>query len=272
MLSDVDESLRRLLTADMPIERGEIDITFERPTREWSSRLSKPTLNLFLFDIRERIELRNESGPVEMTPAGRATRKRPDRRVDLAYTLTAWAKEPADEHRIMGRLMATLYRNSSVPEEHLDGELRTAEYPVLLRMMPPDYLAKPADFWGVMDNEMHIALTWVATAPLDPYAPIEGPIVRTAQFDFGRPDEEWRERFRVVGGITHGPGGITDGVEGVRVTVVGTALSVTSDRDGRFALGHLPDGEYQVRLEPPGGEARELRMQVPAPTYDLPVG
>ena len=36
-----------LVTAGIPIRANEIDISFERPTREWSSKLSRPTINLF---------------------------------------------------------------------------------------------------------------------------------------------------------------------------------------------------------------------------------
>ncbi|MFQ5382433.1 MAG: Pvc16 family protein, partial [Dehalococcoidia bacterium] len=56
MFSEVDESLRSLLIADVPLDPASVDITFERPTREWSSRLSRPTVNLFLADVRERTE------------------------------------------------------------------------------------------------------------------------------------------------------------------------------------------------------------------------
>ena len=67
MFSDVDETLRSHLISDMPIHGGEVDIEFDRPTREWSSRLSKPTLNLFLFDVRERPEFRDSNQRVSFT-------------------------------------------------------------------------------------------------------------------------------------------------------------------------------------------------------------
>ena len=35
-----------------------VDVKFDQPKREWSSRISKPTLNLFLFDMRENLRLR----------------------------------------------------------------------------------------------------------------------------------------------------------------------------------------------------------------------
>ena len=55
MFQDVDGTLRAVLMADVPIKKAEVEIAFDRPTRDWSSRLSKPTLNLFLFDVRERV-------------------------------------------------------------------------------------------------------------------------------------------------------------------------------------------------------------------------
>lgn len=269
MFSDIDEALRRLLTADMPIERNEIEIAFDRPTREWSTRLTKPALNLFLFDVRERTELRDQTVRVEIQANGLAVRRWPEKRLDLAYTVTAFAKEPADEHRILSRALATMFRHRELPEQHRSGELLALEEPVLLRVMAPDYLAKPADFWGVMDNEMRMSLTWVATAPMDPFLAIEGPIVRTAEFAFGRMDEAWRERTRVVAGVVHAGGGLTDGIEGVRVTVPGTTIEATTDPEGRFALGHLLPGEYRWRVEAPGREVREVSMTVPSATYDI---
>ena len=37
MIADLDETIRQLLITEMPIENGEIDVTFDQPKREWSS-------------------------------------------------------------------------------------------------------------------------------------------------------------------------------------------------------------------------------------------
>ena len=94
MLNDVDETLRQYLIADVPVERGEVDISFERPTREWSGRLSKPTLNLFMFDIRERTGYRDDTPQAVRLPTGAVSQSLPARRVDLSYLVTAWTREP----------------------------------------------------------------------------------------------------------------------------------------------------------------------------------
>jgi hypothetical protein len=54
MLPHLSSTLHHLLTREMPITNGEIDIAFDQPTREWSARLSKPTLNPLLYHLRFR--------------------------------------------------------------------------------------------------------------------------------------------------------------------------------------------------------------------------
>jgi hypothetical protein len=49
VIADLDEVLRELLTREIDIKDNEVDITFDQPKREWSARLSKPTLNLFFI-------------------------------------------------------------------------------------------------------------------------------------------------------------------------------------------------------------------------------
>lgn len=271
MFSDVDESLRDLLIADMPIQGGEVDISFERPTREWANRLTKPTLNLFLSDIRERIDLRDEAQRVRYDDRGMAIRHRPERRIDLLYIVTAWAKEPADEHRILARALGTIYRHAWVPEEQLRGELPSSDHKLLLRVMPPDYLAKPADLWGVLDNDLHASLTWVATAPLDVFAPVTGPIVRTRELAIGEVGEDWRERFVQVGGTVRRKDGGGEGVADVKVSVAGTAIQTVTDDEGRFVIPRILPGDYTWRIETPEGSPTEIAVAIPADSYDMEI-
>src|SRR4029079_7054593 len=115
----------------------------------------------------------------------------------------------------------------------LRGELPNAARPLLLRTMPPDYLVKGADFWGVMDNELHASVTLVATAPLDAFTPVTGPAVVTREVTAGARGEEWREAFLHVGGrvVEAGSGRV---LAGARVGVVGRAIDAVSAEDGAF--------------------------------------
>ncbi len=271
MISDVDEAIRQLLIADVPLPVGEVDISFERPTREWSSRLSRPTLNLFLFDVRERLEFRDTNDIRSLTADGRMMSRRPPRRIDLSYVITAWAKEPADEHRVLSRVLASMFRTLEMTNGSLGGELDGSDYPVLLRIMPPDYLAKPADLWGVLDNDLHASLTWVATAPLHPVAPFVGPIVRTRELRVGNAASDERESFFEIAGVVWRDGDPAATVPGVRVSVVGTAVQTTTEADGVFRLQPLSAGTYVLRADMPAGEAHDRPITIPSSTYDISI-
>src|SRR5918912_797714 len=57
MIQDVDESLRALVKREA-LNGSKAEIAFDAPTREWSSRRNVPTVDLYLYDIREDLERR----------------------------------------------------------------------------------------------------------------------------------------------------------------------------------------------------------------------
>ncbi len=271
MFTDVDETLREVLLADVPIDPSEIDISFERPTREWSSRLSRPTLNLFLCDIRERTDVRDQTELVSRGADGSVKKKRRSRRIDLNYVVTAWTREAEDEHRILARVLASMFRQGNVDEEHLQGGLVDADYPLLLRVEPPDHYLKPVDLWGVLDNELHASHTWVATAPLDAFQAVDGALVRSSELRFGRLDGEEVETFLRVGGVVHEGDDTEARVAGAVVRIQGTGFEMTTRDDGRFAFASVPEGDYRWIVETPDGKTIEQPFTVHGSSYDIGV-
>lgn len=269
MFNDVDETLKQYFTAEIPIPSGEMDVSFERPTREWSGRLSRPTLNCFLYDIRERTGFRDDTPETTYDTRGGFRRQRPARRIDLSYMLTAWAREAEDEHRILARTLAAMYRSGEIDSRFFQGALQNSEYPLLARILPADHVTKPADMWGVLDNELRTSLVWVLTAPLDAFAPTEGPLVRTRELTFGATEEDWRETFVQIAGTAYKKDAPTEPVEGVSVSVVGTALRVVTGADGRFSFPGVPPGDHVIRFETGDGASGELAISVPGSSYDI---
>lgn len=273
MFSDIDEALRQMLQTGMPIRANEIDISFERPTREWSSKLSRPAINLFLYDIRERPELRNEVPQYTRIPGqSMAGRRRPLRRLDLAYLCTAWAREPGDEHRILASLLSCLYRSVEVPSEFLSQVVLDTGVHVPVRIADPDYLAKPADFWGVMDNDLHASVIFVATVPLDPFEPTPTPLVSSATFRLGIEHQPPANQFQLVGGTVHAPGHPEQVLAGATVSLEGTALQSVTGEDGRYLLGNVPEGTHILRVTDSAGLARTHQIVVPSPSFDIAFG
>ncbi|MGE0598874.1 MAG: Pvc16 family protein [Dehalococcoidia bacterium] len=269
MFNDVDDTLKQFFTAEIPIAGGEMDVSFERPTREWSGRLSRPTLNLFLYDIRERTGFRDDTPEMKYEAGGRFRRQRPPRRIDLSYMVTAWAREADDEHRILSRTLAAMFRAGEIDPRFFQGELVNSDYPLLARIVPSDHVAKPADMWGVLDNELRTSLVWVVTAPLDAFTPSEGPLVRTRELRVGDASQDWRETFVQIAGTARKKGSPNEALPGVRVSVEGTALRAVTGPDGRFSFPGIAPGEHVIRYESEDGSTGSQAISVPGADYDI---
>src|SRR2546425_13010782 len=102
MFADLDETIRQLLIRFVPLDLTEVDVSFEAPDRDWSGRLSRPTVNCFLYDVRENLELRRTDWEVQRKN-GEGTSKRLPARIDATYQITVWARAPEDEHRLLWR-------------------------------------------------------------------------------------------------------------------------------------------------------------------------
>jgi hypothetical protein len=280
MIDDLDEVLRRLLIRDLPIKNGEVDIEFDQPKREWSTRLSRPTLNLFLYDVRENQKLRQTQPlwDIERQPNGTVIKRRKPIRLDLHYMLTAWATEPDDEHRLLSRALLTLFRYANLPEELLTDSLRTQPVPISIMVAQTDELRNPTDVWNVLDNEMHPAIACIVTLALDPYQPTTAPLVRTRELRIGpspvpssqRLDEQLEpDIFWTIGGTVRSKEPL-DG-QAVALVLLEKGLTVRLQPEGRFAIGRLQAGEYTLEVTVEGRPARRFPITVPAADYDLEV-
>src|SRR2546425_2955902 len=94
MIHDVDESLRTLVRRDV-LNGANIEVSFEAPTRDWSSRRNSPTLNLYLYDIHEDLQRREVQHEEIRGDNGRVIGRRPPpRRVKLSLLVTASGPPP----------------------------------------------------------------------------------------------------------------------------------------------------------------------------------
>lgn len=289
MIADLDDTLRRLLTAEIPIRNNEIDVKFDQPKREWSARLSKPTINLFLYDVRENVLLKRQQFDMTRHDGRTATQQRSAYRVDCTYMLTSWAAQAEDEHRLMSRTLQALFQFPTLPASRLRGKLRRQPYPIPLQLARHDKLTNPAELWSALDNELRPGVSLIVTLALNPWEEVSGPAVqlltmRTGFYDFV-PDEEGSVRrplvyeAHVVGGTIRTTAQQDDentavAVAGARVAFKGTGYIGTTNEEGRFRLGAILPGDYTLVVWPPediGGEPQEQPLTVPAPdgNYDM---
>lgn len=270
MIDDLDEALRQMLIAELPIRDGEVDIQFKQPRREWSARLSRPTLNLYLYDIRENVKLRQHS-PLWSTKErteNTVTQQRVSTRLDLYYAITAWANEPEDEHRMLTRILMVFFRNRLLPEQFMNDTLKSLPAAIQMLVAQPDMLHNPSDFWSSIDNEIRPTITCNILMPLDPYQPFVTPILtKPPEFRFQNTQthetEEFSSSFWEVRGSIHG----ADPKRGIRIKVVEENTTVMVQRNGEFKLPRVTAGKYTLEVAVGGAPPTQHTIDVPSEAY-----
>lgn len=168
VISEVDEGLRDLLQAGV-MPGGQVEISFEPPTRDWAAGRNVPTVNAYLYDIREdlrrrkfgAIGVRDESGVV-------VQRRRPRRYFRLSYLVTCWTRRPEDEHRLLGSALGCLAGADVVPVAG-DGPLAAlvslGEVVAVALAEPSGDARSAADLWSALGGNLKPSLDVTVTAP-----------------------------------------------------------------------------------------------------------
>lgn len=168
MIHDLDESIRTLVRRDA-LGGSDVDIAFDAPTREWAAHRNTPTVDLYLYDIREDLQRRTVAWEAVRDGDGKVTQRRPPARVfKLSYLVTAWTQRPEDEHRLLSAMLYCFLRNERLPDDVLTGVLSGTEAPVLTTIaLPPPPDRSLSDVWSALGGELKPSLDLVVTAPFD---------------------------------------------------------------------------------------------------------
>jgi hypothetical protein len=281
MIADLDETIRKLVIKELPVKNGEVDIKFEQPKREWSARLSKPTINFFLYDLRENAVLRQHQWDNVREINGKVTRKRSPMRVDCFYMLTTWAADPEDEHRLMTRCLLALFRHPIIPEELMVGAMQKPLFEVQARLAAHDRLTNPAEVWSSLDNEMRPSVSYIVSLALDPWQEVDTPAVRSYTFNVGQAGQPEQLQdllkgaeggnLQYFGGSVHEKGNSQQPLPGIRVAIKGTGFFTTTDEKGRYLFGGLSAGEYTLVIWPAKGKPVEKKISLPAGEGDYDI-
>lgn len=168
MIHEVDEALRRLVR-DEALRGSDIEVVFEAPTKDWAARRNAPTVNLYLYDLREDLKRRSRGMINEYGEDGNVVaRHQPPRYFKLSYLLTAWTQRAEDEHRLLSTLLLSLLRYEAVPPAVLTGRMKAMGMPVPLTVaLPPPEDRSFADVWSALGGELKPSIDIVVSAPVD---------------------------------------------------------------------------------------------------------
>lgn len=279
MIADLDQTIEKLITDEFPIKNGEIDIAFDQPKREWSARLSRPTLNFFLFDIRENNVLRQHQWEKMAQLPGNGgpphiQQKRTPFRVDCHYIITSWAANAKDEHRLLSRCLLTLFRYPILPESCLTGSIKTQPFKIQARLVTHDHLTNPAELWGSMDNEIRPSMSYLLTVAADPWAEMSDPAVISYTMTTGIAESLPGERINGETAVsTHHIAGTITAKEtpqaNLTVALKNSGFISTTNQEGQYLLNNLPTGEHTLVVWPHTGKPVEKTITIPGTNYDI---
>ena len=180
MIEDVDDALRTLLRREA-LPGSDVDVAFDAPTKDWSTRRNAPTVDLYLYDIREDLQRREVMWQAirDQSTGFVSDRRPPPRYYKLSYLVTAWTQRPEDEHRLLSALLSCFMRHERLPDDALTGAL-VGDLPVFATIALPPPSDRPlSDIWSALGGELKPSLDLVITAPLvDGREEVAGPPVR----------------------------------------------------------------------------------------------
>ena len=187
MIHEIDEALRRLVK-DEALPSSRVEIVFDAPTKEWAARRNAPTVNVYLYDIREDLRRRSRGLINEYDERGMVARRvAPPRYVKLSYLVTAWTQRPEDEHRLLSALLLGFIKFEALPAALLTGSVAQIGLPVPMTVaLPPPEDRAFADVWTALGGELKPSLDVVVSTPLDSgqSLPAGPPVLEGAQIDF----------------------------------------------------------------------------------------
>lgn len=168
MIAQVDDALRTLVRTQA-LEGAEVEVLFDAPTKDWASRRNAPTVNLYLYDIREDLRRRERGLSEERDDDGTVRRRRPaPRHFKLSYLVTAWTQRPEDEHLLLDQLLRCFLRYEALPEDLVTGRLAEPGLPVPITVgLPPPEDRAFADVWSALGGELKPSLDIVVIAPVE---------------------------------------------------------------------------------------------------------
>jgi hypothetical protein len=263
MLADLDAALRRLLESELAAHGFDgARVSFEAPTNQWAAGLTAPTVDLFLYDLREGDA--TDGSWSEHRGNGAARLERPPLRLECSYAVTAWTREAEDEHRLLSQTLAVLLAHTRLPDGVLGerlAEVTAAEGPIMSRIGQPKSDRK-AEFWTAVGGRYRVSLDYVVMLAVSPGVTFErGPQVRT-------------HTVRVNAFERHRSGGIVRSADGAPVAGAWLLLPdvgawASSGPDGRFAFDGVPAGTHRCECRTADGAVAAADLVVPGGGLEL---
>jgi len=272
-LADLDEALRTLLRRELERHGFEgVEIAFDAPATDWSAKLTNPTVNLFLYDMRENVA-QSETTPRDFRVNGHTFTAPAPLRLEVTYSVTAWTKAVEDEHRLLSQVLAILFTHVQLPSDLLEGRLAAASQ---LRAIDTE-VGRPkeekADFWTSIGGRYKASIDYAIKLEVESGLSFtRGPDVRTQTVRMNLSDGPRRlmEELQRFGGVVRDPDG--NPVADAWVVLPDLGRFASSNREGQFVFDGVRPGDHRVTARNVEGQEASGVAEVPGGGVDLELG
>jgi len=274
VIDDLSRTLKAILTRG-PAPLGDAQIVFNRPTDAFTPQ--QTAVDLFLYDIREDLDLRcNE--PVIERRNGQVITHRPPFRVACSYLVTAWpVGQSGDdaillEQKLLSQTLQVLASQPTIDPSLLYGSLEGQEPPLPMVTALVDPQKNLSEFWTALGGKLRPSLTVSVTISMADITPAETTdMVSIRKLDIGErtsPDEEEINPASLESLKRIGIGGrVTDAndtpLPGASVTLRELNHNTTTDLEGRYKLSLQKPGRYTLFVRM-GQKAKEILISAQA--------
>ena len=129
VIHEVDEALRGSCSATPSTAPG-LEVVFDAPTKEWAARRNTPTINIYLYDIREDLDRREVGVRQVPTATGRSPSGGRRRAASSSPTSSPPGRSaPRTSTGCCRRCSPASCANDRLPEDVLTGSLAEPAYP-----------------------------------------------------------------------------------------------------------------------------------------------
>jgi hypothetical protein len=243
-------------------ELAAADIVFDRPLDPFNP--PKTTIDLFLYDVRENLELRGNEYTVTKIN-GQSFTHPAALRLACSYLVTAWpvggAELALQEHRLLTQVLRVLSRYPMIPASFLQGSLVGQDPPLPMVALHPDALKNLAEFWSSLGSKMKASLTVTVTISVPVFADITEFLVTTHTTSYSTGNNVPPETVPHVGGRVLNQ--MSAAVSGAQVDLLDAGLSATTDSDGQFDFQPVSPGTYNIRVAAVGFKPLTQSVTVP---------
>ncbi|MDZ8052649.1 MAG: Pvc16 family protein [Aulosira sp. ZfuVER01] len=271
MLIFVLQTLAEILAGGTSLTSTE-QIDFSHPINRREEGAG-PTLNLYVYDIRESKQFQQSGRQVERKPARglqpTSVSWSPNW-FDVSMLLTAWDRTALGEHHLLSEALSVLLRHRALQEEYLVPELRGyGNLSLTVALDPPIEIGS---LWSALNVPLRSALYVTAMIPVEPQSTLV-PLVSERIFNLQNQLSEngngtvVTRRVAIAGMVKSAVTNLP--LVEAEVTVQRTKKSAASNKEGLFFFEDIRIGNYVLTVNCPGYLPQNVNVLVDSQSYSF---